>query len=349
MAAMESSGQARAIALMNAARRSHFVSRIEKYEAKVRQAKTQMREQKESLTKVERRRPFSDTDGQLVPEENEHKAASVNQPGMTMSEEGQQGLLPEQRVTAPPRKCLLQSQAPVGTLHTSDMSHDITRNPRESDLSYERVHERDYSPLQGVARKHHETGFLSHDENIYHHSRSSSSDRKAHTEQKEMITSRSLSRSTSSNMESVMKAMSTLNMVASNSPATANVLSDSLVPSEAHANIYFDFKPPTPEVNLAAIAGTLNVRIKAADMSVSMQAHAFRCARGCLATVGKMQSKRIAYTLKKTYPWCCKVQNTVRLNSMDIEYILAKSAHVMAKACIMSLLYGPHDTHGTLV
>lgn len=43
----------------------------------------------------------------------------------------------------------------------------------------------------------------------------------------------------------------------------------------------------------------LKVRIRACDMSPELQKRAFRCARDLLASMPKLDSKRLAFTLKK--------------------------------------------------
>eukprot|EP00252_Welwitschia_mirabilis_P018334 TRINITY_DN4074_c0_g1_i1.p1 TRINITY_DN4074_c0_g1~~TRINITY_DN4074_c0_g1_i1.p1 ORF type:complete len:236 (+),score=26.47 TRINITY_DN4074_c0_g1_i1:327-1034(+) len=55
------------------------------------------------------------------------------------------------------------------------------------------------------------------------------------------------------------------------------------------------------EVNLAAVAASLKVRVKAADMSCDMQERAFKCARQCLDSMDKLNSKRVALALKKEF------------------------------------------------
>jgi len=55
------------------------------------------------------------------------------------------------------------------------------------------------------------------------------------------------------------------------------------------------------EVNLAAVAVALKVRVKAADMPVLLQERAFRCARQSLDAMNKLNSKRVALALKKEF------------------------------------------------
>eukprot|EP01018_Ginkgo_biloba_P036347 Gb_12994 [translate_table: standard] len=55
------------------------------------------------------------------------------------------------------------------------------------------------------------------------------------------------------------------------------------------------------EVNLAAVAVELKVRVKAADMPALLQEQAFRCARQCLDGMQKLNSKRVALALKKEF------------------------------------------------
>lgn len=44
------------------------------------------------------------------------------------------------------------------------------------------------------------------------------------------------------------------------------------------------------------------VRVRAADMAPALQRRAFRCAREVLASMPKLDSKRLALALKKVYP-----------------------------------------------
>lgn len=55
------------------------------------------------------------------------------------------------------------------------------------------------------------------------------------------------------------------------------------------------------EVNLAAVAAALKVRVKAADMPALLQERAFRCARLSLDAMDKLNSKRVALALKKEF------------------------------------------------
>lgn len=55
------------------------------------------------------------------------------------------------------------------------------------------------------------------------------------------------------------------------------------------------------EVNLAAVAAALKVRVKAADMPALLQERAFRCARQSLDAMDKLNSKRVALALKKEF------------------------------------------------
>jgi dynein light chain LC8-type len=55
------------------------------------------------------------------------------------------------------------------------------------------------------------------------------------------------------------------------------------------------------EVNLAAVAAALKVRVKAADMPALLQERAFRCARQSLDVMDKLNSKRVALALKKEF------------------------------------------------
>eukprot|EP00250_Pteridium_aquilinum_P029771 c40098_g1_i1 orf=169-1245(-) len=306
-ASMESSGQTRAATLMNAARRSHFVSRIEKYEAKVRQAKALMKEQKEASAMVEQRRPVSNTEGQhpsLLKEQKEGATMMDQRRPMCNAEEYQRSLPERRAMPMPPtKKSLVPAQAPVGTEQKTYRHHDDKeppQKPHEQDLSVMKVHERDYSALE-QAFLQHEQGFLSQDEIFHQPGMVSSPEQKMRSEQKEII-SGVLQRSSSSTMRTIVKGFDALDMVSSNPTVMEKGFPIGIVPSDAHSNIYFDFKPPpTSDVNIAAIAGALNIRIKAADMAAHMQEHAFRCARDCLDAVGKLQSKRIAYTLKKEF------------------------------------------------
>ncbi|GLJ48247.1 hypothetical protein SUGI_1018660 [Cryptomeria japonica] len=59
--------------------------------------------------------------------------------------------------------------------------------------------------------------------------------------------------------------------------------------------------PPVSEVNLAAVAAAMKVRVKAADMPPILQERAFRCARQCLDSMDKLNSKRVALILKKEF------------------------------------------------
>eukprot|EP01018_Ginkgo_biloba_P023581 Gb_23189 [translate_table: standard] len=55
------------------------------------------------------------------------------------------------------------------------------------------------------------------------------------------------------------------------------------------------------EVNLAAVAVQLKVRVKAADMPALLQEQAFRCARECLDSTEKLRCGRVALALKKEF------------------------------------------------
>lgn len=302
-ASMESSGQTRAATLMNAARRSHFVSRIEKYEAKVRQAKALMKEQKEASATVEQRRPIPNTEGQHATMVKGEKEA-VDQMRPVVNAEEHQRSLPERRAMPPTEKALMPVQVPIDFEHTSYRHCDEKESPRKphtQDLPLKKMHERQYAPLQ-QAFLQHEQGFLSQEEALHQHGRGSSPEQKIRSEQKEIICGM-LQRSSSSNMRTIVKGIDALDMLSkNNTAATEKVFPIGIVPSDVHSNIYIDFKPPpTSEANISAIAGALKIRIKAADMSAPMQEHAFRCARDCLDAVGKLQSKRIAYTLKKEF------------------------------------------------
>ncbi|THU48176.1 hypothetical protein C4D60_Mb09t23480 [Musa balbisiana] len=46
----------------------------------------------------------------------------------------------------------------------------------------------------------------------------------------------------------------------------------------------------------------MNVKVRAADMSLALQKHAFRCARETLTSMPKLESKRLALALKKARP-----------------------------------------------
>lgn len=46
-----------------------------------------------------------------------------------------------------------------------------------------------------------------------------------------------------------------------------------------------------------------NIRVRAADMPLELQRRAFRCARQVLGTMPKLDSKRLALTLKKVMPF----------------------------------------------
>lgn len=297
-ASMENSGQTRAATLMNAARRSHFVSRIEKYEAKVRHAKALMKEQKNASAMVQQKQPVVNTEGQHVAMPKEQKETRVDERRPSVIGEEQQHFALERSL--PTEKALMHLQAPKGVDQRSYAHHELPYKHHEQDLSLKKVHEKNYSPLEQVPPQH-ERGYLSQDETLYQHARGSSPEQKTHTEQKEII-SGVLQRSSSSNMRSIVKGIDALDMRCGNGALSEKIFPVGFVPSDAHASIYFDFKPPpTLEVNIAAIAGSLKIRIKAADMSAPMQEHAFRCARECLDAVGKLQSKRIAYTLKKEF------------------------------------------------
>ncbi|XP_009419116.2 uncharacterized protein LOC103999174 [Musa acuminata AAA Group] len=45
----------------------------------------------------------------------------------------------------------------------------------------------------------------------------------------------------------------------------------------------------------------MNVKVRAADMSLALQKHAFRCARETLTSMPKLESKRLALALKKEF------------------------------------------------
>ncbi|KAI5058222.1 hypothetical protein GOP47_0026392 [Adiantum capillus-veneris] len=295
-ASMESSGQTRAATLMNAARRSHFVSRIEKYEAKVRHAKALMKEQKGAMAVGEQKRTILNAEGQHIAMSKEMEAV-VDQmrPAFNLVEE--QHTIPESRTMVPTEKALMHMQVPAGMEQKTCTHHDLPCKLYNEDLSLNKVHEKDYSPVELL----HERGYLSQEEGLYQHPRGISPDQRTQTEQKEII-SGVLQRSSSSNMRSIVKGIDALDMNSGTATLSEKVFPVGFIPSDAHANIYFDFKPPaTMEMNITAVAGALKIRIKAADMSAPMQEHAFRCARDCLDAVGKLQSKRIAYTLKKEF------------------------------------------------
>ncbi|KAH7301376.1 hypothetical protein KP509_23G022400 [Ceratopteris richardii] len=75
-------------------------------------------------------------------------------------------------------------------------------------------------------------------------------------------------------------------------------LADANPPEQPH----IVYKSPTSlDVNIIAIATALEISIKKADMAVTMQEHAFRCARECLSAPGKPMSKHTAHTLKKEF------------------------------------------------
>ncbi|MCO5547804.1 hypothetical protein L7F22_001256 [Adiantum nelumboides] len=294
---MESSGQTRAATLMNAARRSHFVSRIEKYEAKVRHAKALMKEQKDALAVEEQKRPVSNIEGQNAPLFKELKETIDDRRRSAFNLVEPPCSIPESRTMLPSEKSLLHLQAPAGMEQKTFTHRDPPCVQYSEDLAVKKVHEQDYCPEEQL----HERGYLSQEEAQYQHGRGSSPDQKMDTEQKEII-SGVLQRSLSPNMRSMIKGIDGLDMNSGSAALPEKVFPVEFVSSDAHANIYFDFKPPaTMEVNIAAIAGALKIRIKAADMSAPMQEHAFRCARECLDAVGKLQSKRIAYTLKKEF------------------------------------------------
>ncbi|KAH9320823.1 hypothetical protein KI387_015462, partial [Taxus chinensis] len=59
--------------------------------------------------------------------------------------------------------------------------------------------------------------------------------------------------------------------------------------------------PARLEENLAAVAAALKIRVKAADMPAVLQERAFRCARQCLDSMDKLNSKRVAFILKKEF------------------------------------------------
>ncbi|KAI5054398.1 hypothetical protein GOP47_0030708 [Adiantum capillus-veneris] len=93
-------------------------------------------------------------------------------------------------------------------------------------------------------------------------------------------------------MRSIVKRINALDVKSGNASVAEKVLLVGDVPSDAHASVYFAFQPPpTLEVNIAAIAGPLKIKIKAADMSEPIQEHTFCCARACLDAVGKLQRK----------------------------------------------------------
>ncbi|KAH7429755.1 hypothetical protein KP509_09G064900 [Ceratopteris richardii] len=294
---MESSGQRRAVTLMNAARRNHFVSRIEKYEAKVRQARAQMRERKEVSPTIEQKCSVPNAEAEHVDATKELKDVVADQHRTSLKEESQTYTL-EKRATESAENALLRMQAPIEEDQRPCSYHEAPCKPLDADLCLKKVRENDYSSTNQTSLQH-EGVFLPHDEAHYQHEGHCSPDQKMQMQQKEVIVS-GIPQRTSSNIESVVKGLGALEM--SGNTVGGKVLPIDFVSSDAHASIYFDYKPPpVAEVNIAAIAETLNIRIKAADMSVSMQEHAFRCARESLDTVGKTHSKRIAYTLKKEF------------------------------------------------
>ncbi|KAI5079550.1 hypothetical protein GOP47_0005029 [Adiantum capillus-veneris] len=84
------------------------------------------------------------------------------------------------------------------------------------------------------------------------------------------------------------------------------IIVSGLVPTEIKPSQKFDtyvsLKPSAAlDVDIAAIAAALEVRIKKADMAGMMQEHAFQCARQCLTTTEKLMSKQMAHTLKKEF------------------------------------------------
>ncbi|KAK2966290.1 hypothetical protein RJ640_018101 [Escallonia rubra] len=53
--------------------------------------------------------------------------------------------------------------------------------------------------------------------------------------------------------------------------------------------------------NVASVAAFLQVKVLVTDMPVSMQVHAFRCARGTYDSLEKFSSKQMAYNMKKEF------------------------------------------------
>ncbi|CAI9096746.1 OLC1v1032956C1 [Oldenlandia corymbosa var. corymbosa] len=70
-----------------------------------------------------------------------------------------------------------------------------------------------------------------------------------------------------------------------------------------------------------------NIRVRASDMDVNLQNHAFKCARGNLDSmpIGKLDSKRLALSLKKEFD----------------------STYGPAWHCIVGTSFGSYVTHST--
>ncbi|KAJ8643115.1 hypothetical protein MRB53_004863 [Persea americana] len=79
------------------------------------------------------------------------------------------------------------------------------------------------------------------------------------------------------------------------------------------------------ETNVKSVAMFLQVKVIAADMPESMQAHAFRCARGTYDSLEKFSSKHMAYNMKKEFD----------------------KAYGPAWHCIVGMSFGSFVTHST--
>lgn len=226
MTSMES-GHARAASLKHAARRNHFVARIEKYEAKLKQ------EQK----------------ARAMLRENS-AAVALSEPRSVATEQQQPSVA---------EKIVRLEQIQVQPEHKTF-----------------RQHEREDSPEQ-----------------------------KTISEQKEIAveptpTLRELQRTASSGLKAVIRSTEVLNI--SNPAPAGKVPFLETKCSGNETNLYMKVSPSgLIEVDVAAIAAALKIRIKAADMAASMQEHAFRCAKDSLDALDKHHCKRIAYTLKKEF------------------------------------------------
>jgi hypothetical protein len=285
------SGQARAASLMNAAMRNRFAARIQKYEAKVRQGKVQQRDQ----------HPNPD----LVREEKQ--AASISEKMM---------MVPEKVVASETR--FEKEEELNGKKHQ--------KHHREEDEALEEDTEYYFQHEQALK------GFLS-DKDVF--SNHSNNKKKNHAVEdlpehhKEIICGmleRSCSLSSSRVKSNNVKGLDVVEMNPKYLPMDMNPnfppmeinpkframeVDPKFLPMEMNPKFLpmemnsLDSPPDrvyeevTPQIDIDALANELRVRIKAADMSLSMQEHAFRCARACLDHLGKLQSKLIAHTLKK--------------------------------------------------
>jgi hypothetical protein len=276
------SGHARAASLMNAAMRNRFAARIQKYEAKVRQGKVQQRDHQH---------PNPD----LVREEKQ--AASISEKLM---------MVPEKVVASESR--FEREEELNGKKHQ--------KHREEEEVV---VEEKEYYFQHEQALK----GFLS-DKDVF--SNHSNNKKKNHAVEdlpeyhKEIICGmleRSCSLSSSRMKSNNVKGLDVVEMNPNFPPMEINPkframeVDPKFLPMEMNPKFLpmemnsLDSPPDrvyeevTPQIDIDALANELRVRIKAADMSLSMQEHAFRCARACLDHLGKLQSKLIAHTLKK--------------------------------------------------